>query len=180
VAASIASRFGIGRTCRAPPDRPGELPAFHRIVAALGKAPFLFLLVAGQPVFEQQQAVRHQQLLERGRLRQERAHLILAGIAHHALHTGAVVPAAVEQHDLPGGGEVGDIALEVPLALFALGWLGQRHGAALAGLSRWSMAWITPVLPAVSRPSKISSARRSLPPSAMQVSSSCMGSSRSS
>src|SRR4051794_509247 len=34
--------------------------------------------------------------------------------AHDVLHPGPVVPAPVEQDDLPGGGQVGDVALEVP------------------------------------------------------------------
>ena len=41
--------------------------------------------------------------------------------AHDALDAGAVVPAAVEQDHLPGGRQVGDVALEVPLRALALG-----------------------------------------------------------
>ena len=47
--------------------------------------------------------------------------------AHHPFDAGAVVPGPVEQHDLPGRRQVGDVALEVPLALLGLGRLGQRH-----------------------------------------------------
>ena len=43
---------------------------------------------------------------------------------------GAVVPAAVEQHDLAAGRQMRDVALEVPLAALALGRRRQRHGAA--------------------------------------------------
>ena len=50
--------------------------------------------------------------------------------AHHPFDAGAVVPAAVEQHDLAAGRQMRDIALEVPLAALALGRRGQRHGAA--------------------------------------------------
>src|SRR5450755_147831 len=39
---------------------------------------------------------------------------------HHALDAGAVVPAAVEQDDLPAGRQVGGIALEIPLRTLAL------------------------------------------------------------
>ena len=46
--------------------------------------------------------------------------------AHHPLDAGAVVPAAVEQDHLAGGGQVRDVALEVPLGPLALGGRGQR------------------------------------------------------
>src|SRR5262245_15163370 len=49
---------------------------------------------------------------------------------HHPLDAGAVVPAAVEQHDLPAGWKVGHIALEVPLCALALVGRGQRGDAA--------------------------------------------------
>ena len=67
------------------------------------------------------QAGAHQQLLEaRGR-----AHEVLVlrvgAEAHHPLDAGAVVPAAVEQDHLPRRRQVGDVALEVPLGLLALG-----------------------------------------------------------
>jgi hypothetical protein len=50
--------------------------------------------------------------------------------AHHPLDARAVVPAAVEQHDLPGSGEVLGVALEVPLRALALRRCGQRDDAA--------------------------------------------------
>src|SRR5438128_361720 len=40
--------------------------------------------------------------------------------AHHALDAGAVVPAAVEQHDLAAGRQMRHIALEIPLRALAL------------------------------------------------------------
>ena len=54
--------------------------------------------------------------------------------AHHLLDAGAVVPGPVEQHDLAGGGQVLDVALEVPLAPLALGRGGQRDDAGDAGV----------------------------------------------
>ena len=41
--------------------------------------------------------------------------LLVGAEAHDPLDAGPVVPAAVEQHDLPAGREMGDVALEVPL-----------------------------------------------------------------
>ena len=46
---------------------------------------------------------------------------------HDALDARAVVPGAVEQDDLAGGGQVRDVALEVPLRLLALRRRGQGH-----------------------------------------------------
>ena len=57
--------------------------------------------------------------------------MLLGGAeAHHLLDPGAVVPGAVEDRDLSGGGQVGDVALEVPLRLLALGRRRQRDDAA--------------------------------------------------
>ena len=51
---------------------------------------------------------------------------------HDALHAGTVVPGPVEQHDLTGGRQVLDVALEVPLRAFLLGGLLQRDDAGAA------------------------------------------------
>ncbi|GAA3124823.1 hypothetical protein GCM10020254_85120 [Streptomyces goshikiensis] len=49
--------------------------------------------------------------------------------AHDVLDTGAVVPAAVEQDDLAGGGQVLDVALEVPLGALPFRRCGQGGDA---------------------------------------------------
>ncbi len=49
--------------------------------------------------------------------------------AHHALHTGAVVPRAVKEDDLATGWEVFNIALEVPGSGLTRRWLLQSHSA---------------------------------------------------
>ena len=50
--------------------------------------------------------------------------------AHHPLDARAVVPAAVEQHDFAAGGQMRDVALEIPLAALALVRRRQRRDAA--------------------------------------------------
>jgi hypothetical protein len=45
--------------------------------------------------------------------------------AHHPLHARAVVPAAVEDHDLAGGRKVREVPLDVHLGLLSLGRGGQ-------------------------------------------------------
>ena len=74
--------------------------------------------------------------------------LFLRAEAHHALHAGAVVPTAVEDHDFAGGREVLHVTLQVHLRLLAVRRSRQRDepedarahafgdrldGAALAG-----------------------------------------------
>jgi hypothetical protein len=46
--------------------------------------------------------------------------LVFRAEAHHALDAGPVVPAAVEDHDLPGCRQVRDVALGIHLRLLAL------------------------------------------------------------
>ena len=59
--------------------------------------------------------------------------LLLGAEAHDPLDAGAVVPAAVEDDDLPGGREVGDVALDVHLRLLALGGRGEGDDAERPG-----------------------------------------------
>lgn len=55
--------------------------------------------------------------------------LIFAAEPHRALHPGTVIPGPVEEHDLPGGRKVFDVALVIPLGGFALGRLFQGDDA---------------------------------------------------
>src|ERR1700741_878469 len=79
---------------------------------------------------------------------QEPAVLRLRAEAHDPLHTGAVIPAAIKQNDLPASRQMADVSLEVPAGALALARGGQRRdpgdprveisghpldGAALAG-----------------------------------------------
>ena len=74
--------------------------------------------------------------------------------AHDALDAGAVVPTAVEDHDLARRRQVGDVALDVHLGLLALGRGRQGDDAEDARADPPVMALIVPPLPAASRPSK--------------------------
>src|SRR6185503_5435497 len=46
--------------------------------------------------------------------------LLVRAEAHHPLDAGAVVPRAVEEDHLAGRGQLGDVALEVPLGLLPI------------------------------------------------------------
>ncbi len=61
-----------------------------------------------------------------GTILQEPPHLLFVAEPHHALDAGAVVPAAIEDDDFARGREVPHVALDVHLALLALGRRGQR------------------------------------------------------
>ena len=64
-----------------------------------------------------------------GTCSRNRSRLLRGAEAHDRLDAGAVVPAAVEDHDLAGRGEVRDVALDVHLRLLALGRRGERDDA---------------------------------------------------
>jgi hypothetical protein len=85
-----------------------------------------------EPVLQQPDARAHQHALELRHRAEELLHVVVVAEAHHALDTGAVVPAAVEQHHLAGRRQVLHIALEVPLRAFAVVGCRQGHGAAHA------------------------------------------------
>ena len=90
------------------------------------------LLVVGdrEPVFDQDDPRTHDQTLEIRRRLEEVLVFLVGAEAHHPFDAGAIVPAAVEEHDLAAGRQVRDIALEVPLGALTLGRRRQRHGAA--------------------------------------------------
>jgi hypothetical protein len=67
---------------------------------------------------------------------------------------GTVVPAAVEDHDLPSRGQMWNVALGVHLRLPSLGWCGSATTRKMRGLTGSVIALIEPPLPAPVRPSK--------------------------
>src|SRR6185437_1698485 len=93
-------------------------------------------LVAAQPIFEQQHAVVDQVPLELRRGVEEILRLIGRAETHHLFDAGAVVPAAVEQHDLASRRQMLDVALEIPLRLLALAWGRQRDDTALPRIEK--------------------------------------------
>jgi len=125
-----------------------ELPDLAAVVDTVAQAPFLLLGADLEPVLQQDDSGLHHPLLEQRYDAQEIPCLLLFAETHHPLDTGAVVPAAVEDHDFTGRREMLHVALCVHLRLLSLGRRGQRHnpehprahplgdrldGAALAG-----------------------------------------------
>ena len=106
-----------------------QLPDLARIVDARFEAARLLLRGHLQPIFDEHDAGFDDRLLELGRDFEEALHRVHRAKLHHALDAGAVVPAAIEDHDLAGGGHVADVALDIHLRLLPLGRRGQRDDA---------------------------------------------------
>ena len=120
--------IGIPLVERGPVDRR-QLPLLERI--GLARLEALALLVARhrEPVFEQPDSRARQHLLELGALTHELEIVGGRAEAHDPLDAGPVVPGAVEQGELTGRRQMGDIALEIPLGPLALVRLGESHDA---------------------------------------------------
>ena len=79
--------------------------------------------------FQDLDARAHQHAFELRHRAEELFVFVVAAKTHHALDAGAVVPAAVEQHHFAGRGQVGRVALEIPLGAFAVVGRGQGDHA---------------------------------------------------
>src|SRR5207248_7283714 len=110
-----------------------DLPAFERCVEAGLEAALLLVVAHREPVLDEVDAVLDQHAFEGRALAQEELVLLLGAEPHHPLDARPVVPAAVEQDDLTAGGEIGDVALEVPLGLLLLGGGGEGGDTTRAG-----------------------------------------------
>jgi hypothetical protein len=104
-----------------------ELPDLPRVLDTALEAPGLLGRADLQPVLQQQDPVTdHGPLDRRGQL-QEPLGLLRRAEPHDPLNPGPVVPAPVKDHDLAGGGEVGEVPLDVHLGPLAVGRGGQGN-----------------------------------------------------
>src|SRR5580704_3004920 len=104
----------------------GQLPDLAPVVDAPLQAPRLLFGADLQPILQQNDPGIDDELLEYGHHLQEAFGLLLGAEPHHALDPGSVVPAAVEDHDLPCRRQMWNVSLGVHLRLFALGRRGKR------------------------------------------------------
>jgi hypothetical protein len=104
----------------------GKLPDLAAVVRTRLEPPRLLLRAHLEPVLDEDDAGLDHQALEVRDDLQEALRLLLGAEAHDALDARAVVPAAVEDHDLAGRGQVRQVALGVHLRLLAVG--GRRQG----------------------------------------------------
>ena len=98
-----------------------ELPDFTTIVDAIPQAALLLLRRDLQPVLEQNNARFDHAALHHRRAVEKLLHLLRGAKAHHPFDAGAVVPAAIENHNLASRRKVLDIALKIELAFLTLG-----------------------------------------------------------
>ena len=106
-----------------------QLPLLQRILDPHGEAEVLFLVGDREPVFDQYDAGAHQHALEFRHRAEELLDVLFGAKPHDPLDAGAVVPAAVEQHDFAAGRQMRDVALEIPLRALALARRRQRRDA---------------------------------------------------
>jgi hypothetical protein len=81
----------------------------------------LFLLAYLEPVLQQHDAGIDHRLFDSWSHREKLGALVGGAEAHHTFDTRAVVPAAIENHDLTGRRQVPHVSLPVHLGFFALG-----------------------------------------------------------
>ena len=133
-----------------------QLPLPQRIVDARPEPPLLLLVADLEPELDEDDAAVDDVLLEHRAQLEEPLVLLVGAEPHHVLDAGAVVPAAVEDHDLAGRRE--------SAACSAACTSGSSRGPTAPaaprarntrGLTRSVIALIVPPLPAASRPSKI-------------------------
>ena len=111
-----------------------QLPLTYRVYPPDDEARPLLRGRHREPELRQVQPGADQHALELRRLPHELLVVRLRGEAHHPLHARPVVPGPVEHDDLAGRGQVRHITLEVPLGLFPLARLHQRHDRRAAGV----------------------------------------------
>ncbi len=107
-----------------------------------------------EPELDQVDARADEHALQLGRLPHELQVLGPGAETHDPLDAGPVVPGPVEQHDLARSRQVGDVALEVPLAASRSLGFSSATTVAPRGLRCSMKRLIVPPLPAASRPSK--------------------------
>ena len=137
-----------------------ELPAAHRVGDARLEAALLLLVADREPVLHEDDPRAHEHPLELRARAHELLVLLVGAEAHDALDAGAVVPAAVEQDHLAGGGQMrrrsAGSTTASSRARSACPSATVRHQR---GFRRSVIRLITPPLPAASRPSKITTTR---------------------
>lgn len=107
----------------------GQLPPLCLVIDATPESLLLLLVRDRKPVFDQQNSGAEEHALEVGRRAEKLVDLFLRRPAHDTLDSGAIVPAPVKDDDLPGGGEVLEVALPVELGFLGLGGLLERDDA---------------------------------------------------
>lgn len=118
-----------------------EFPAFGGVSEALLEAALLFGIADREPVFDEDDAGADEHAFEFRAGAEELTDIGFRAKPHDAFDAGAVVPGAVEEDHLAGSGEMGNIALKVPLSFFTFGGDGEGDDADDAGIELLSDAF---------------------------------------
>src|SRR4029079_9400848 len=120
VAVPVLVRFRVHRT---------QFPLTQWIVDAVQEALFLLLFADFQPELYENDTGVGDVLFDRRRQLEEPLVSLLAYKTHDVFNAGAVVPAAIEDHDFPGRRKLFDVALEKELGLLPFRGCGQGNDA---------------------------------------------------
>ena len=158
---SVCSQHQVARPRELVPALVGfeihraQLPLPDRIVDARHEAPFLLLLADLEPDLDQPDAAIDDELLDDRAELEEALVLLGRAEAHDVLDAGAIVPAAVEDHDLAGrpGSARCSAACTSGSSRGPTAPAGRRRERR-AGSPAAVIALISPPLPAASRPSR--------------------------
>ena len=104
-----------------------EFPLLQRIGLAHMETFSLYLFTDTEIEFDQQAALAYQILFESHYTLHEVEVLFFGTKLEHRLNQSTVIPAAVEDRDLPSPGQLRDIFLEIPLTVLLPGGLAQRN-----------------------------------------------------
>src|SRR5262245_25589974 len=109
----MASRGKIHRT---------QLPLTQWIIDARLESALLLFIARLEPDFDQFDSAINDVSLRFGTILQKRLILFLGAEAHDMLHSGAVVPTAIENHDFSRRRKMLHVALHIHLRFLAIRW----------------------------------------------------------
>src|SRR5262249_48695031 len=104
-----------------------QLPLPSRIINACLKPARLFLVTDLEPILDQLNSIRLDELFQHGAAFEKVAVLFLGTKSHDIFHSGTVIPTSIKDHDLTCRREVRQVALDVHLSFLAIGRSGKRH-----------------------------------------------------
>ena len=105
----------------------------QRIVDARFKTALLLVVADFQPIFDELNAAFDDESFNLWTKLEEAAVLFFRAKPHHVLHAGAVVPTAIEDHDLARGRKMRDVTLHVHLGFSRSDGAGSRQPERRAG-----------------------------------------------
>jgi len=107
-----------------------SFPALGGIADPFLEALLLLVVIHREPVLDEIDAGTDKHFFKQRAGSQELFVFSRGAKAHDALHTGAVVPTAVEEHHFARRRQMSNVTLEIPLAAFPFGRRTQRDNPA--------------------------------------------------